>query len=148
MVRTSLLDVNVLISLLWTSHPHHSACRSWFDHAHQSGWATCAITEAGLTRVISNPSFAEQYASVHQAIDILSSAPKTHSNHVFWNNDLPIAVLTGLWRPPLSHNQITDAYLLCLAHRNKGTLVTFDRKIQHLARTGNFPPDTVLVLKP
>jgi hypothetical protein len=146
-IRTSLLDVNVLIALLWTSHPHHAACRSWFDHAHRTGWATCAITEAGFARVISNPTFAEQYASVHQAIHILSSAKKTHSNHVFWNDSLSIAVLADRWQPPLGHNQITDAYLLSLAHKHKGALVTFDRGIQQLAMKGKFPAETVVVLK-
>jgi toxin-antitoxin system PIN domain toxin len=144
--RVHLLDVNVLIALLWVSHPQHAACKSWFDHAHKSGWATCAMTEAGFARVIASPAFAEQYASVHQAISILSSAKRTHSGHEFWNSDLSIEMLAERWTPPLGNKQVTDAYLLTLAREKTGTLVTFDRGISSLAGRANFAPATLLTL--
>jgi uncharacterized protein len=145
--RGHLLDVNALIALLWTTHPHHAACKSWFDQTHKSGWATCAMTEAGFARVIASPAFAEQYASVHQAISILSSAKTTHHGHEFWKSDLSIETLAEHWAPPLGNKQVADAYLLSLAKKNKGTLVTFDRGISSLAGRANFASTTVLTLR-
>ena len=50
--------------------------------------------------------------------------------HTFWPDDVSL-VASGLinWPGLLGHRQVTDAYLLALAVRNKGRLVTFDRRI-------------------
>ena len=44
----ALPDVNTLIALAWPNHVHHDAARSWFVANRAAGWATCALTEAGL----------------------------------------------------------------------------------------------------
>jgi hypothetical protein len=143
-VRVGLLDVNALIALLWEEHPFHRSCVAWFANAQKSGWATCAITQAGFVRVICNPSFTARPPSVHAAIAVLKTATESTASHHFWSDDLPLAEIANRWKPPLGHKQVTDAYLLMLATRHKGALVTFDRRIRHLASTGNIDSEALL----
>ena len=37
----SLPDVNVLLALAWSNHPHHEAFHEWFGQEAANGWATC-----------------------------------------------------------------------------------------------------------
>jgi predicted nucleic acid-binding protein len=53
--RIALLDVNVLVAFFDPDHVHHDLAHDWFAGQRRSGWATCAITESGFVRVISNP---------------------------------------------------------------------------------------------
>ena len=50
-----LLDVNALIALGWSAHHHHDTMVAWFNRQAQAGWATCAFTQAGFVRVLSQP---------------------------------------------------------------------------------------------
>lgn len=147
MVRVGLLDVNAMIALLWKQHPFHEACVRWMVKGGRSGWATCAITEAGFVRIVCNPAFTKQAPSVHQAISLLESAKEHQPGHHFWRDELSMAEAAAHWNPPLGHKQVTDAYLLGLVHRYKGTMVTFDQRIQHLARLANLEPDVLTPLK-
>jgi hypothetical protein len=139
--------VNALIALLWKPHPFHEACIKWMGKARNSGWATCAITEAGLVRVICNPSFTPAPPSVHAAIALLTAATESQPGHHFWKDEIPVSSLGLRWKPPLGHKQITDAYLLSLAQHHKGTIVTFDLRMQHLAKAGRIESDAVIMLK-
>jgi toxin-antitoxin system PIN domain toxin len=147
MVRSSLLDVNALIALLWSGHPHHLACRRWFEQTYTQGWATCAISEAGFVRVVSSPAFAARNATVHEAIEMLKRLKASVSGHSFWNDDLSLEALADHWQPPLGNKQVTDAYLLSLAVEKKGRLVTLDQAITSLAERANFASAALLVLK-
>jgi uncharacterized protein len=147
-VRIGLLDVNALIALLWEEHPFHRSCSEWFQKASATGWATCPLTEAGFVRVVCSPGFTRRTPSVHFAIQLLSLATESETNHAFWNDDLPVAVIGQRWKPVLGHKQVTDLYLLSLAAHNKGTLVTFDRRIAHFAGLGNMEGGTIHVLTP
>jgi predicted nucleic acid-binding protein len=51
---TSLPDVNVLIALSWTNHPHHDAAHRWFAKDGHLGWATCLLTQSGFLRLSLN----------------------------------------------------------------------------------------------
>ena len=55
-----LLDVNVLIALIDTAHIHHEIAHEWF--AKRGEWATCAITENGLLRIVAFPDLGCQTA--------------------------------------------------------------------------------------
>lgn len=58
-------------------------------------------------------------------------------SHAFWPDDISIANGDLIdRRRMLGPNQITDAYLLALAVRNGGRLVTFDRRIPLAAVRG------------
>ena len=147
-MRAGLLDVNVLIALLWEEHPFHKSCAEWFKTAAKMGWATCPLTELGFVRVVSSPAFSKRSPSVHQAMQLLAAATESATNHRFWRDDLSASAISRRWKQDLGHQQVTDLYLLCLAAHNKGTLVTFDRRIAHFAGLGNFERDAIHVLKP
>lgn len=51
----ALLDVNVLLALLDSDHVDHERARLWLGREIGSGWASCAITENGFVRIISQP---------------------------------------------------------------------------------------------
>jgi uncharacterized protein len=148
LVRAGLLDVNALIALLWEEHPFHKSCAAWFSSAQKSGWATCALTQTGFVRLVCNPSFTSRPPSVHAAIALLNAATESTSAHHFWSDDPPLSEIANLWKPPLGHKQVTDAYLLNLAARHKGALVTFDQRIRALAGMGALGADALILLKP
>ncbi|HEY0930720.1 MAG TPA: TA system VapC family ribonuclease toxin [Gemmatimonas sp.] len=128
----ALLDVNVLIALLDASHVSHGEAMAWFSaHAHQ-GWASCALTQNGCVRIMSGVS----YPGARPATvigDRLRDATMDAS-HAFWPDDVSIldATIVDLARVH-SPRHLTDVYLLALAVRHGGRLVTFDRTIPRSA---------------
>ena len=123
---TGLLDVNVLIALLWPAHEAHDKVQRWFAQHARQGWATCAITQAGFIRIVSNPAFSQRSVSPQDALLVLSGSLE-HPAHIFWEEDLPVTrALVQFGRRMVGHQQVTDAYLLALAIHKKGRLVTLD----------------------
>ncbi|MBO0833188.1 MAG: VapC toxin family PIN domain ribonuclease, partial [Actinobacteria bacterium] len=53
----ALLDINVLLALLDVDHVDHLRARQWLEREIESGWASCAITENGFVRIISQPRY-------------------------------------------------------------------------------------------
>lgn len=132
-MKTALLDLNILTALLWPAHEHHEAAHRWFGARRNRRWATCALTELGLVRLITNPSFSRDALSPADALVLLSSN-LAHENHVFWIEDLSVTeALDAVPRKLQGHKQVTDAYLLALAIHHKGVLATFDRAMETLA---------------
>ncbi|MCC6586116.1 MAG: VapC toxin family PIN domain ribonuclease [Bryobacterales bacterium] len=135
----SLLDVNVLVSLLDSAHVHHEAAVDWFRHvAATEGWATCPITENGFIRVVSHPSYPNLQLSPIQAGQTLALFKAGFSGiYCFWPDSISLtnaelfdlSVLTGA-------RQTTDAYLAGLAFRNRGRLATLDGAIAWRAVRG------------
>jgi toxin-antitoxin system PIN domain toxin len=146
-MSVGLLDVNALIALLWEEHPFHKRCIEWFAKAARTGWATCPMTESGCVRVLSTPAFTANPPSVASAMRILQTATESGTNHHFWSDDLPVSVLRARWSRGLGHKQITDAYLLALVIHHKGTLVTFDSRMEALAGDGNMRRDALVILR-
>lgn len=127
-----LLDVNVLIALLWRAHESHEKTQTWFAQASKAGWATCPFTQAGCIRILSNPAFSRNAASPQQALKLLS-VNLNHPSHIFWPDDLTFAdAVAPIERLLVGHKQVSDAYLLGLAIRRKGKLVTLDRSVSAL----------------
>ncbi len=131
----ALFDVNVLIALLDEQHVGHRAATAWFRQNLEAGWASCPITENGTARIMSGPGYpnplpvAEVLSRLAQAMD--------GGDHRFWADDVSmtdpsIFDFAGLLGP----KQITDRYLLALAVRNKGRLVTFDQAVRPTAVAG------------
>jgi toxin-antitoxin system PIN domain toxin len=124
----ALLDVNVLVALLDRQHIAHGRAHAWLAQNITDGWASCPLTENGCLRVLTNPRYA---APVH-AVDILTklATAKTGGRHEFWDDDLTITDAQvfdrNKWR---GHQQVTDTYLLALAVKHSGRLVTFDAGI-------------------
>lgn len=124
----ALLDVNVLLALLDSDHVDHRAAHAWLDDGMDAGWASCALTENGFVRIISQPRYPSPI-SPSEAIDLLGSACAT-GLHEFWSCDVSLLDPDIVNRDRLhGHRQVTDAYLLALAVANGGRLVTFDRSL-------------------
>lgn len=125
----ALLDVNVLIALIDPYHVHHEAADNWFADNRQQGWATCAITENGLLRVVCNPSYEGTRAQLKDGIVSLRRLCEMRG-HVFWPELLSIRdAKIFRWNHVQGHRQLTDLYLLALAVTNGGKLATFDNAI-------------------
>lgn len=147
MSRRALLDVNVLVALFDADHPHHDMAHDWFsDHRHD-GWATCPLTENGLIRVLTNPRYGGTVLGVSDMTDRLR-AFRASGQHEFWPDAISITessiIKQGFIR---GSSQVTDVYLLALAHRHGGRLVTFDRSIP-LAAVPGATGDMLAVVQP
>ena len=126
-----LLDVNVLVALFNPDHVHHDAAHDWFaGRSRQRKWATCSVTEQGLLRVLANPASRTEFPAHEDRLSGSVSFAEAAS-HRFWDQAVSLrdrarsfdfSHLSG-------HRQITDVYLLGLAHRMGGHLATFDRTI-------------------
>jgi toxin-antitoxin system PIN domain toxin len=127
-----LLDINVLIALLWPPHEAHARAQRWFAQNARHGWATCAMTQAGFVRIVSNPIFSRRAVSPRDALEVLSGSLQ-HPAHHFWTEDVGVTeALAQFGRRLLGHQQITDAYLLGLAIQKKGRLATLDASLSSL----------------
>jgi uncharacterized protein len=124
----ALLDVNVLIALLDQAHPHHDMAFAWLRANIKHGWASCPITQNGCIRIMSQAS----YPGARPAAQIIEHlrGGLNHSAHLFWPDDASIVdprIVDGT--RVHSARQITDTYLLALALKHGGRLVTFDSGI-------------------
>jgi toxin-antitoxin system PIN domain toxin len=127
-VSRALLDINVLIALLDSDHVEHERARAWIDMEVGSGWASCAITQNGFVRVISQPRYPSP-VSPTEAIDLLDQAC-TEPHQVFWPCDTSLLDARSIDRTHVhGPRQVTDAYLLALATHHGGRFVTFDRSV-------------------
>lgn len=133
--RVALLDVNVLVALFDPDHVHHEIAHDWFADHHAAGWATCPITENGFVRVVSNPA----YGSGVRSAAVIAGLRKfcDASGHAFWADGVSL-VDEALFNPAMisGHRQLTDIYLMGLAHRMGGCLATFDKTIPIKAVVG------------
>jgi hypothetical protein len=124
----ALLDVNVLIALLDSSHVHHPTAMAWLGTHIGRGWASCPLTQNGCIRVMSQPGYPNARAPAEIAAR-LREAVKT-SAHEFWPDEVSL-LDEGLfdWRQLFNPRQLTDAYLLALAVLHDGVFVTFDHAV-------------------
>jgi len=146
LTQRSLLDLNVLIALTDQRHSHHTQARDWFASSGRNGWGICPLTEAGFLRVTTNPTFRPDPQSLQHAIAILQSLKSVAG---YWyceikETDTWVKVTTPFAVRISGHQQITDAYLLGLAIKNKAALVSFDKGIRHMAGT-EFKQNVILL---
>lgn len=143
-MRRALLDINVLLALLDSDHVDHSRAFDWLEAGVEHGWASCAITENGFVRVISQPRYPSPIAPA-VAIDLLSRACEDRA-HEFWACDISLLDARIMDRTHLhAPRQITDAYLLALATAHDGRLVTFDGSIP-ISAVGGATADHLTIL--
>lgn len=133
--RRALLDVNVLLALLDADHTDHAAARHWLKHEIDHGWASCAITQNGFVRIISQPRYPSPVPPSLALARLAGATADEH--HAFWPCDVslldPVVVEASHIHGP---KQVTDLYLLALAVAHEGRLVTFDRNIPLEAVSG------------
>lgn len=138
----ALLDVNVLLALLDSDHIDHHRAHAWLDRHIDAGWASCAITENGFVRVISQPRYPSPITPAH-AIELLSRAV-AGAQHEAWACDVSLLDAEAVDRTRvLGPKQVTDVYLLALAVRHGGRLVTFDGGVPLAAVRGATPEHLV-----
>lgn len=129
MANIALLDVNVLVALFFPDHVHHEIAHDWFADHHQKGWATCPVTENGFVRVATQqPTESGLIRPTEAAEHLARFCSDTH--HHQWADAVSLTDAT-LFAPEFigSHRHVTDVYLLGLAKKMKGALLTFDRSI-------------------
>jgi toxin-antitoxin system PIN domain toxin len=127
-VRRALLDINVLLALLDSDHADHRPAREWLEQEIDTGWASCAITQNGVVRVMSQPRYPSPVAPAVIS-DLLEEACAT-PHHEFWQCEISLLDRHVVDRRRLhGPRQVTDAYLLALAVHRGGRFVTFDRSV-------------------
>lgn len=131
----ALLDVNALLATIDTAHVHHERVRSWLRDHTESGWATCAITQNGFVRIMSQPRYPNSVPT-HLALDMLAEATRS-KQHRFWPCEVSVSDPEVIRRSMvLGPKQITDLYLLALAVANSGRFATLDASVSRNAVHG------------
>jgi toxin-antitoxin system PIN domain toxin len=137
-VSRALLDVNVLVAILDRDHTDHLLAQDWISAEIAHGWASCAITENGFVRVVSQPGYPSP-VTPNEAIERLGAATTT-AHHEFWPCSVSLLDAAQIDRTRIhGPRQVTDAYLLALAVEHGGRFVTFDRSIPLSAVPGASP---------
>ena len=133
MILKSLLDLNVLIALTEPEHKHHQKAWNWFASSGRERLGVCPLTEAGFLRVTTNSAYHPGPRTLVQAIAVLQVL-KGRDDYWYCPIDESWVTLTAPFAVRISgHQQVTDAYLLGLAIKENGVLVTFDKGIQYMA---------------
>jgi hypothetical protein len=128
-----LLDVNVLVALSDQRHDQNMAARSWFAASGKHNLAICPLTEAGFLRITTNPAFRPGSRTFEQAVAILQGL-KALPGYSYWGIEESWVVLTAPFAARIKgHQQVRDAYLLGLAIKADGVLITFDRGLRYMA---------------
>lgn len=118
-----LLDVNVLLALALDSHVHHRAAHRAL--AGLTSWATCSITEAGLIRLLLNPTVTAHSFGFGEIRSVLVGM-RADPRWCFLVDDTSLidpAVDAGVLA---GHRQVADLMLVNLAVRHGAVLATFD----------------------
>jgi len=136
MSTVALLDVNVLVALFDPDHVHHELAHDWFGDRRSDGWATCALTENGLVRVLSHAKYGAAVSRPEEIVGRLRLFCDS-GHHVFWPDAVSLRD-RRIFNPSFirGHRQVSDIYLLGLAKKNSGSLATFDRSIPPSAVIG------------
>lgn len=138
----ALLDVNILIALLDSSHIHNSLVTNWLAENIEAGWASCPITQNGCIRIFSQPGYPNTVPAA-QIAERLAEAV-LHPSHQFWHDSVSLLQPDCLiWNKVLSSRQVTDVYLLALTVKQGGRFVSLDRGIPLDAVAGAKPKHLV-----
>jgi len=126
----ALPDINVLLALAWSNHPHHDAAHDWFGREANAGWATCLFTQSGFLRLSMNPQIVGIAIDCRTARSLLDELV-AHPGHRF-HESAPALVgpsFDELGQRIVGYRQISDATLLHLARLGGMKLVSFDEPI-------------------
>jgi len=101
------------------------------------GLVQLSLTENGVIRVMSQPAYSRKVTfSIPQLTQSLVTFQQ-QTDHEFWADTLSLTDSVHFdGRYILSHRHVTDVYLLGLAVRHDGWLVTFDQGIPRAAVVG------------
>lgn len=116
---TWLLDGNVLAAIALEGHPHHPRAMAWFDSLTDS-FATCPVTQGTLLRLHMQFAANRSAAAAWRALSHFTKLPE----HQFWGDGISYDELSPMLIQ--GHRQVTDAWLVALAERHGGKLMTLD----------------------
>lgn len=133
MTRRTLLDVNVVIALVEPGHAFFQKAQDWFKSSGKDNWGLCTLTEIGFIRITTNLSFYPGPRTHEEASSILTELANRPGYRYWPLTDSWATVTAKLASRIAGHQQVTDAYLLGLAIKEDGVLVTFDRGLKYLA---------------
>lgn len=125
--RVHLLDVNVLVALALDTHVHHRSAHSALGSL-PGPWATCAMTEAALLRLLLNPQVTGSSFTAAEVIAALTGMRQDPGWRFLPDGTslgdpvIDTSVLVG-------HRQVTDFHLVNLAARHHALLATFDTSL-------------------
>jgi uncharacterized protein len=126
----ALPDINVLLALAWSNHPHHEAAHRWFARDATAGWATCLLTQTGFLRLSLNRQIVGVSIECQAAVHLLHGLV-SHPDHQY--TEIAPALTTPLFDELvpkiIGYRQVPDATLLHLARVNGLKLVTFDQPV-------------------
>ena len=141
----ALLDVNVWIALLDDAHQFSEEANAFIESP-EARVATCPLVENGVIRIMAMTSYGRgRGVPMHQVRQRLQQACAS-LDHAFWPDDVSLRddTLVDFSRVQ-GHQQVTDLYLLALAVRHGGRMVTFDHAVA-LSSVRGATPEHLLVL--
>ena len=115
----------MLIALLDADHVHHRRATQWLEHHIDAGWASCAITQNGCVRIMSQPRYKGDPPAHRAGRGAPMALPRRRRTI---SSCLRASLLdealfdAAVARPPAG----TDAWLLGLAVTHGLRFVTFD----------------------
>ena len=117
-----LLDVNVLLASIWTTHPQHATAMAWLPG---KALVVCPIVELGFLRISTH-----KKAFNFTMTDARTGLEKflSERNVARISDDLP-----ALDSKPAMSDQVTDHYLADLAANHGLKFATLDTGIKHTA---------------
>ena len=125
----ALLDVNVWVALFDDAHQFSQRANAFIE-ARGTKIATCPLVENGVIRVLSLPSYGQRGGLSIQVVRERLREACAALDHEFWPDEISLRDESRVdFSRVQGHNQITDLYLLALAVRRRGRLVSFDQGI-------------------
>jgi toxin-antitoxin system PIN domain toxin len=116
----------------------------WWSANKGDGWASCPLTENGYLRIVSQASYPRPVRLADAALHLRTWA--VPPLHVFWPDDISILDAARIDHTRLlGPKKITDVYLLALAVKHGGRLVTLDTGISVQAVRGADAAHLVIV---
>ena len=114
-----LLDVNILLAAVWSTHPQHARVCAWLA---DKEIVLCPIAELGFIRISTHrkASIGVSMPNARQAIEKFSAAATRIPD------DLP-----PLESHPRTSDQVADRYLADLATKHQLKLATLDISLKH-----------------
>ncbi len=111
-MKTYLLDVNVLVALHLHASAEFEKVDAWFSQMGKVGFATCAMTQTGFVRVLTQQSiYTPDPIRLSEARFSLGVFLQLNGHH-FWPMDIGYIEATAQFGGrAYGHKQVTDSYL-------------------------------------
>lgn len=137
-----LLDNDIFLAAIYAGHESHKMARKWLDAHKTDGWGIAAETYLSATRLLMNPAIMGSGA--------LSSADALNAIQTELDGPKPGKIVLARRKPDPAllktasgHRQIMDIWLVQIARKAGGKLVTRDR-----GTLANWPDDSVAPRQP